>query len=439
MTRAAAASNGPSFDGAIAFARDLIRIPSLPGEEENLARRVVAEMQALGYDDAWTDELGSAVGVVRGSGASGANGDATVMLSAHLDMVAAGDPEEWEHPPFDGVIAGGCLHGRGAMDIKGPLAIQTHVAAALKGRVAGDIIVAHPVFEERGGWGMDHLTRPDGGLRPDVVIIGESTHGDIAIGHRGRCEVEIVAQGVAGHASAPERARNALDLVPAILAGVRDLAARQQSDDVLGPASVVATGIDAVPASLNVIPDRVTVTLDWRILPCDTAETLVARVCDAIRPHLERTRAGAGPDGGAGQGVAGSAQESIGGTQLPGGVEVRAATERQRAYTGMEEERLLLSPGFLMSPDHPIVTAAAHAVGTRNGKSGPARVRPWTFATDGGWTCGVRSIPTIGFAPGEERFAHTNTERLDLEEARWGYERYLEMVPAVQGAATLLR
>ena len=407
MTGAAATSHGPSFDGAIAFAQDLIRIPSLPGEEEELTRRVVAEMEALGYDDVWTDELGSVVGVVKGGG-----GGATVMLSCHLDMVAAGDPAEWEHPPFDGVIADGCLHGRGAMDIKGPLALQTHVAAALKGRVTGDIIVAHPVFEERGGWGMDHLTRPDGGLRPDVVIIGESTHGDIAIGHRGRCEVEIVAHGLAGHASAPDRARNALDLVPAILAGVHDLAARQQSDDVLGAASVVATGLDAVPASLNVIPDRVTVTLDWRILPGDTVESLLARVRDQVRPHLDRMGAGGGP-----------------------GVEVRAATERQRAWTGIEEDRLILSPGFLMSPDDPIVTAAARAVGTRNGTRTPARVRPWTFATDGGWTCGVRGIPTIGFAPGEERHAHTNTERLSLDEARWGYGRYLELVPAVQGAA----
>ncbi len=403
MTDTAAASQGPSFDGAIAFAQDLIRIPSLPGEEEALARRVVAEMEALGYDDVWTDELGSVVGVVRGGG-----GGATVMMSAHLDMVAAGDPAEWEYPPFDGVIADGYLHGRGAMDIKGPLAIQTHIAAVLKGRAAGDIIVAHPVFEERGGWGMDHLTRPDGGLRPDVVIIGESTHGDIAIGHRGRCEVEIVAHGLAGHASAPERARNALDPVPAILAGVRDLAARQQSDDVLGAASVVATGIDAVPASLNVIPDRATVTLDWRILPGDTVETLLARVRGAIRPHLEGMGAG--------------------------GVEVRAATERQTAWTGAEEDRLILSPGFLMSPDDPIVTAAARAVGRRHGKGALARVRPWTFATDGGWTCGVRGIPTIGFAPGEERYAHTNTERLELDEALWGYGRYQELVPAVQQA-----
>ncbi|MYE68807.1 MAG: M20/M25/M40 family metallo-hydrolase [Gemmatimonadetes bacterium] len=423
-----------SFDGAVAFAQDLIRIPSLPGEEGELTRRVAAEMEALGYDDVYTDELGSVVGVVRGSGgAVGGNGSPTVMLSCHLDMVAAGDPEEWEHPPFDGMIAGGYLHGRGAMDIKGPLAIQTHVAAALKGRAAGDIIVAHPVFEERGGWGMDHLTRPDGGLRPDVVIIGESTHGDIAIGHRGRCEVEIVAQGLAGHASAPDRARNALDLVPAILAGVRDLAARQQSDDVLGAASVVATGIDAVPASLNVIPDRATVTLDWRILPGDTVETLLARVREAIRPHLERMRAGGGVHGRAGAGN--GPVTNAGRTGRPDGVEVRAATERQTAYTGIQEDRLILSPGFLMDPGDPIVTAAAQAIGTRNGNGSPARVRPWTFATDGGWTCGVRGIPTIGFAPGEERHAHTNTERLSLDEARWGYGRYLELVPAVQRAA----
>ena len=400
-----------SFDGAITFAQDLIRIPSLPGEEGELARRVVTEMEAIGYDEVRTDELGSVIGVVRGGGGGG-----TVMLSAHLDMVSAGDPDEWEYPPFDGVIAGGYLHGRGAMDIKGPLALQVHAAAALKGRVVGDIVVAHPVYEERGGWGMDHLVRPDGGLSPDVVIIGESTHGDIAIGHRGRSEVEIVAHGLAGHASAPDRARNALDLLPAILAGVRDLAARQESDAVLGRSSVVATGVGAVPASLNVIPDRVTVTLDWRILPEDSGESLVARVRRSLRPHLDR----AAPTTWAGAAEA---------------VEVRIATERQRTYTGVEAARRMFSPGFLMDPSDPIVTAAARAVGTRDGSGAPARVRPWTFATDGGWTCGVRGIPTIGFAPGEERHAHTNTERLDLDEARWGYAKYLDLVGAVRETA----
>jgi len=397
-------STTPSFDGAIAFARDLIRIPSLPGHERDLADRVLQEMEALGYDTVYRDEAGNAVGVVRGPDGP------SVMLSAHLDMVAEGDHEEWEYPPFDAVIDGGYLHGRGAMDIKGPLAIQTHVGAALRGRVPGDVIVAHPVYEERGGWGMDHLTRPGEGLTPSAVIIGESTHGDVALGHRGRAEVEIVIHGLAGHASAPERARNALDLVPAVLRGVEDLQASQGEDEILGRSSVAATEIRATPSSKNVIPDQVVVTLDWRILPSDDEESLLARARSAIEPHLERR-------------------------PHPGmRVEVRIASEVQRCYTGLEERRKILSPGFLMEPDHPVVTAAARAVGKRDRPETPAVARPWTFATDGGWTCGIRGIPTVGFAPGEERHAHTNTERLSIEEAEWAYGRYLELVPAVQGA-----
>jgi acetylornithine deacetylase/succinyl-diaminopimelate desuccinylase-like protein len=79
------------------------------------------------------------------------------------------------------------------------------------------------------------------------------------------------------------------------------------------------------------------------------------------------------------------------------------------------------------------VSAAARAAGRRNG-SGPAAVRPWTFATDGGWSAGVHGIPTFGFAPGEERFAHTNRERLDLDEARWTFERYPDVILAAMAA-----
>ena len=81
-----------------------------------------------------------------------------------------------------------------------------------------------------------------------------------------------------------------------------------------------------------------------------------------------------------------------------------------------------------------MVTAAAGAVGRRGAPDTAARCRPWTFATDGGWTCGVFGIPTIGFAPGEERYAHTNRERLDVEEARWAFSRYPSLILAVQEA-----
>ena len=396
-------SREATFQNALSFARDLIRIPSPSGAERKVAERVCREMEELGFRDVRTDELGSVVGVIPGRGEA-----APALLNCHLDVVAEGDPEAWEHPPFSGALDGGFLHGRGAMDIKGPLALQTYAAAALAGTAPGDVVVAHTVYEERGGWGMDHLLR-SGGLEPGVVVIGEATHGDVAIGHRGRGEVEVLVHGEAGHASAPDRARNALDLLPEVLGAVKGLAARQESDPVLGPATLVATAVDVLPESRHVIPDRVLVALDWRILPGDTPEGLLGRVEEALDRSVPAV-----PDGFR--------------------LEARIATERQTTYTGRQEDRRLLTPGFLMPQDDPVVRAAAEAVGRRQG-SGPALARPWTFATDGGWSRGVHGIPTIGFAPGEERYAHTNRERLDVEEARWAFERYLELIPAIQRAA----
>jgi len=109
------------------------------------------------------------------------------------------------------------------------------------------------------------------------------------------------------------------------------------------------------------------------------------------------------------------------------------ARETQGTYTGLSHTRSLFTPGFLMDPDDALVRAAATAVGTREG-GGAATVRPWTFATDGGWSCGVHGIPTVGFAPGEERYAHTNRERLELDEARWAYARYPELIGALHDA-----
>ncbi|MCH1571163.1 MAG: M20/M25/M40 family metallo-hydrolase, partial [Longimicrobiales bacterium] len=379
-----------------------IRIRGLGGEEGDVARRGLEEMEALGLEDIRVDEAGNVIGVARGRGDAPA-----ALLNSHMDVVAEGDHDEWEVPPFSGDVRDGFLHGRGAMDIKGPLALQTYAAASMIGEAPGDVIVAHTVLEERGGLGMKHLLE-SGSVEPGVVVIGEATHGDVCIGHRGRAEVEVAIMGLAGHASVPARAHNALDLLGDVLAGIRDLAEDQPSDPILGASSLIATMVDVLPESRNVIPDSAVVTIDWRILPGSDDEMLENRVREAISARIPET---------------------------PEGLkwEVRMAIERQRTYTGLVEDRNLLTPGFLMSADDPMILAAAEAVGTRQGQ-GPAVIRPWKFATDGGWSCGVHGIPTVGFAPGEERFAHTNRERMDVEEARWGFERYPLLIAAVQKA-----
>ncbi|HEX7048711.1 MAG TPA: M20/M25/M40 family metallo-hydrolase [Longimicrobiales bacterium] len=398
-TQGATMNRDLSFDRAIAFARDLIRIPSAPGAEGDVAARVLRELEALGFDEVRSDAAGNIIGRVEGRGRAPA-----VMLSSHLDVVDVGDPASWEHPPFDAVLEGGFLHGRGAMDIKGPLALQTYAAARfLDERPDGDVLVAHTVLEERGGWGMAHLLEAEG-VRPGAAILGEATGGDICIGHRGRAELLVDLHGLAGHASAPERARNPLDVLESVLPAIRAFAGRLPADPVLGRSTIAPTRVETLPRSNNVIPDLVRLTLDWRVLPGLTAERAAADLEGFLREHV----------------------------RIPEGftLEVRLAAELQETYTGRRSERPLFTPGYLLDPDHPVARAAADAVARATGRT-PA-VRPWTFATDGGHTCGEHGIPTIGFAPGEERHAHTNRERLELDAAREVYEAYPGVVRALQ-------
>jgi putative selenium metabolism hydrolase len=393
-----------TFDRALSFAQDLIRIPGPPGGEGDVAARVMSEMVGLGFSDVRTDEVGNVIGVAPGRGTA-----PPVMLSSHLDVVDVGDISAWEYAPFGGEVADGFLHGRGAMDIKGPLAIQTYAAAHFIHEPAdGDVIVAHTVLEERGGWGMAHLMAT-GAVRPAAVIIGEATNGDVCIGHRGRAEIIAQLNGVAGHASAPERARNPLNGLGAVIAAIETFAQSLESDEVLGRATAAPTMIETTPRSRNVIPDRVQVVVDWRVLPGLLPDSALARV----REYLDRVRLAEGLE-----------------------LDVRFATEKQRTWTGIEDERRLFTPGFLLDPAHPVARAAARSITRQTGRA-PA-LRPWTFATDGGHSCGVHGIPPIGFAPGEERYAHTNRERLELTSARTAYNAYPGIITAVFEVLPLL-
>jgi len=386
-----------SFDAAIAFAQDLIRIQGAPGHEGDVAARVMRELVALGFHDVRHDEVGNVIGVAPGRGEKPA-----VMLNAHMDVVDVGEVSSWQHPPFGAEIADGFLHGRGAMDIKGPLALMTYAAARfLEHPGAGDVIVAHTVLEERGGWGMAHLMSK-GEVRPGAVIIGESTNGDVCIGHRGRAEVIIELFGTAGHASAPERARNPLFGLGAVLDALRDFTHDLGSDPVLGPSTAAPTVIETLPRSRNVIPDTARIVLDWRVLPGLLPETAL---------ELVRSR--------------------LAGVSLPDGVtiDVSYAMEKQQTWTGLHDERRLFTPGFMLEASHPVARAAARSVTTSTGRA--PTLRPWTFATDGGHSCGIHGIPTIGFAPGEERYAHTNRERLELETANIAFEAYAPLVSSL--------
>lgn len=373
-------------DAAVDFARRLVQTPSPSGQEGAVAALVQAEMQALGYDQVWTDAAGSVIGVLRGQ-APGRR----VLFNCHLDHVDPGDLAAWPQPPYAGQIREGALWGRGASDTKGALAAQVYAAAGLKRagvRFRGEIVVAAVVMEEVGGLGTLHLLEH---LRPDVAVLGEATSNQIARGHRGRVELEVTVTGRSAHASAPGRGVNPHYVLARFIEGLASLP--MEVDPELGPASQAPTLYHCDQVSPNVIPGQCRLTVDWRNVPAEAPEDIAARV----RPLLE---AGLLPGS---QGT------------------VTVARHRLRAYTGLERELPAVFPSYLLPPDHALVAGAQGILAQALGR--PVEVGCWGFATDGGHLMAA-GVPTIGFSPCEEALAHTASDRVALDkmlEATVGY------------------
>jgi succinyl-diaminopimelate desuccinylase len=141
-----------------------------------------------------------------------------VCFAGHTDVVPVGDAAAWTHPPFGGVIDGGMLYGRGAVDMKGGIAC--FMAAALRH------LAAHP---KRGSISLLITGDEEGpsingtmkvldwmaarGEKLDASIVGEPSNpealGDeIKIGRRGSLNGELVVAGRQGHVAYPHIADN---------------------------------------------------------------------------------------------------------------------------------------------------------------------------------------------------------------------------------------
>ncbi len=89
----------------IKYCQEIVRIPSISGQEKAVAELIQARMKSLGYDQAWIDEKGNVLGLIEGKG------DRTIMLDGHMDTVGVGDTTAWTVDPFCGTMDKGRIYG----------------------------------------------------------------------------------------------------------------------------------------------------------------------------------------------------------------------------------------------------------------------------------------------------------------------------------------
>jgi succinyl-diaminopimelate desuccinylase len=273
----------------VAFARDLIRCPSV----------TPAEGGALAYLQRVLEGAGFAVNRVKFSQTGSADVENLyarigasaphLMFAGHTDVVPPGEEAAWTHGPFAGDIAEGRLYGRGAVDMKG--AIACFLAAALDhlaangGEPKGSISFLITGDEEGDAVnGTIKLLRwaAERGERFDHCIVGEpsnpATLGDaIKIGRRGSLNGTLVVTGKQGHVAFPHLAENPIrglvTLMSAIMAEPLD-----RGTEHFDPSNLEFTSVDVGNRTVNLIPAEARARFNIRYNDLHTPEKLKALI-----------------------------------------------------------------------------------------------------------------------------------------------------------------
>ena len=214
-------------DDAVRLLQELVRVPSVTGEEGAVQRVVERAFRERGLDvDRWEatpeevapylDHVGeqktyasrpNLVGMRPGRG-----GGRSILLNGHVDTVEPGDPAAWSRDPFSGEVEGDLLYGRGSCDMKGGLV--THLLALdaladLGVELSGDVSVAATVGEEDGGLGaLSTILR---GYRADAALITEPTSLALVPAHCGSLVFRLTVTGRSAHAAVRDEGVSALE------------------------------------------------------------------------------------------------------------------------------------------------------------------------------------------------------------------------------------
>lgn len=270
----------------IALTAALVDIPSESGHEARIADEVEAALR----------EQTRAFEVVRHGNAVLARTNllrpTRVLLAGHLDTVPIADnvPSRRE---------GGELLGCGTVDMKSGDAVFLHLAATLPDPARDITLVLYDCEEiEAAANGLGRIERelPDW-LRADVAILGEPSGGYIEAGCQGTLRVVVTASGTRAHSARSWMGDNAIHKLGKVLDRLAGYQARHVDiDGCTYREGLSAVRIDGGVAG-NVIPDRASLTLNFRFAPdrsVEQARNHVRQVLDGLDVSIEETDAAVG-------------------------------------------------------------------------------------------------------------------------------------------------
>ncbi len=282
----AAAVEAVDPDEVLRVARALIAAKSEnPGGTEDEAAAVAAEVFAGA--DADPEVIRSDEGRPSVMAAIGSPARPSLAWNGHLDVVPAGDPASWSQPPWAGEVVDGRLIGRGACDMKGPIAAALAAGTAIRraGIELGGRLQFHlAADEEVGGIHGTKVMWERGLIDQDACIVGEPSELGIGLAERGGAWFTVTARGTAAHGSTPALGVNAIATMSRFVLRVQETLPDLEHP-LVGRPSVNVALIEGGHAP-NAVPDLCVADVDRRLLPGETRPAIEA----AYEALFERMR-----------------------------------------------------------------------------------------------------------------------------------------------------
>ena len=302
-----------------------------------------------------------------------------IALSGHTDVVPV-DGQDWSSDPWQVTERDGRLFARGSCDMKGFVAIVlAFTPRFLERELETPIHLCLSYDEEIGCVGVRGLLAflANQPVKPAACIIGEPTSMKVITAHKGKLSARCRVRGLEAHSSLAPKGVNAINAAAKVIGRLAEMAERKAAEgpfdaDYDVAHTTVHTGLIRGGTQLNIVPGACAFEFEFRNLPADDPEAMLAEVKSYAHEEVE------------------------------------PAMKRIAPESGFSWEPMSSFPGLLTPADAEVVTLAK----ALSGSNATGKV---SFGTEAG-LFSSSGIPAVVCGPGSIEQAHKPDEYVSLEQ-----------------------
>ena len=240
-------------------------------------------------------DIESEIKIIRGNRANLVaeigHGKPILGISGHMDVVAAGNLDDWNSDPYQLTEKDGQLYGRGATDMKsglGALIITMielhHQGLPQKGTIRLMATMGEEVGEEGSGYFLKDGSMDD----VDGLVIGEPSGYNIGYAEKGSMDIKFTSKGKASHSSMPEKGFNAIDPLMNLLIDANKIFRDENiKHDSIGPLIFNTTLING-GTQVNSIPDHAEAEINARTIPEYDNQKVIDVLNDLVKKYNDQ-------------------------------------------------------------------------------------------------------------------------------------------------------